>query len=132
MGKCDYLILQCMDYRLQPLLFDWAKERGYLGNIDVISIGGSCKQKDVALVNIATCCDKHGVRRIFLTQHDDCAAYGGHAAFPSLAVERETLIEDMLDLREMILHRHAGVEVTPMYIEQDGENWTMVEVPLSA
>jgi len=129
MGKCNNLILQCMDYRLQPLLFKWATDHGYLGNLDVISIGGSCKEKEVALKNIATCCAKHGVEHIFLTQHDDCAAYGGHAAFPSLAIERETLIADMMNLKKTILERHPGVGVIPMYIEQDGDNWKMVEIP---
>lgn len=132
MGKCDNLILQCMDYRLQPLLFNWAVEHGYLGNLDVISIGGSCKEKEVTLKNITTCCAKHGVKRIFLTQHDDCAAYGGHAAFPSLENERVTLIADMLELRQAILEQHPGVEVIPMYIEQNGDNWKMAEVSPSA
>ena len=128
MGQCTNLILQCMDYRIQPHVFDWIQKRGYLGNIDIISLGGSCKNKDVALKNISTCCEKHGVRHVFLTQHDDCAAYGGHAAFPSLTAEREQLIADMMALKAILRSLFPDVEVTTFYIQQDGDSWKIVEV----
>jgi len=128
MGKCNNLILQCMDYRIQETILDWIQGRAYLGDIDVISFGGSCKLKGFALQHIGTCCEKHGVKRAFLTQHDDCAAYGGHAAFPSLEAEREKLIADMKDLKTGIEQHHPGVEVITLYIQEDGPGWKIIEV----
>ena len=128
MAKCNYLILQCMDYRIQHPIIDWIRKRGYLKDIDVISFGGSCKLKDFALQNIKICCEKHGVRQVFLTQHDDCAAYGGHAAFGSLKAERKKLIADMMDLKKRIGERYPEVIVATLYIQEDGDSWKIVEV----
>jgi len=128
MAKCNYLILQCMDYRIQHPIMDWIRKRGYLKDIDVISFGGSCKLKDFALQNIEICREKHGIKQVFLTQHDDCAAYGGYAAFPSLEAEGEKLIADTVDLKKRIGERHPEVSVTMLYIQEDGDSWKIVEV----
>ena len=128
MTKCSYLILHCMDYRIQHPIINWIRKRGYLKDIDVISFGGSCKLKDFALQNIKICCEKHGVKQVFLTQHDDCAAYGGHAAFPSLKAEREKLIADMMDLKKCVGEQYPEVIVATLYIQEDGDSWKIVEV----
>ncbi len=128
MGKCNNLILHCMDYRLQKTLRQWIDRRGLVGDVDIIAFGGACKQKEFALKNIGLCCEKHGVTNIFISQHDDCAGYGGHAAFSSIEAERETIFADMSKVKDQILKAYPDVTVTMLHFAQDGDDWKIVEV----
>jgi len=128
MGKCANLIVQCMDYRIQGTINDWIEDHGFWGDIDVVSFGGSCKLKDMALQNIGIGCEKHGVKHVILTQHDDCAAYGGHGAFPSLDAERDRLIDDMIGVKRSVMEKYDNVRVTMLYVEEDGDSWKIVEI----
>ncbi len=128
MGKCNNLILHCMDYRLQNAINEWIESKGFAGDIDRISIGGPCRNRDVALEFIRICCDEHDVKNVFLSQHDDCAGYGGHAAFPSLTTEREQLMTHMAELKRQVEGLYPDVKVTTLYMQEEGDGWKIVEV----
>lgn len=128
MGKCSSLILHCMDYRLQTAVDDWIRENKLNDDIDRIAIGGPCKDIELAMKFIKICIEKHGVRKVFLTQHDDCAGYGGHEAFTSLEIEREKMIGDMYAVKTAINENYPQVKVTTLLLQQEGENWTLVKV----
>ena len=127
MGKCNNLILHCMDYRLQNAINEWVEQQGLSGDIDRISFGGPCKNRDIALKFIKICCDRHGVKNVYLSQHDDCAGYGGHAAFPSLTEEREQLMTDMAELKRQVEELYPDVKVIALHMREDGEGWKVVE-----
>lgn len=127
MGRCNNLILHCMDYRLQGTIDKWIQKKGLNSKIDRISIGGPCKDMEFAMKFIKTCIEKHGVKNVFLTQHEDCAGYGGHEAFTSLDSEREKLTDDMMDLKANIKLLFPGVRVYTLLMEHDGDDWEMVE-----
>jgi hypothetical protein len=127
MGRCDNLILHCLDYRIQQVLNEWIRANGLQGNIDVVSIAGGCRNANLALQNIAVGLEKHGVCRVFLTQHDDCAAYGGHPAFSSPAAEREFLGAEMRELGKRIRQKYPQTTVTPLFIQEEGAGWKIVE-----
>ena len=128
MGKCNNLILHCMDYRLQNAINAWVEQQGFAGDIDRISFGGPCRNRDIALQFIKICCDKHGVKNVFLSQHDDCAGYGGHAAFPSLSEEREQLIADMDELKRQVKELYPDIKVTTLLMQEGGDGWKIVEI----
>lgn len=130
MPTYDYLVLHCMDARIQRVIHEWLEGLGYLGNIDVVSIAGSCRNREVALQNIQLARDLHGVRRIFLTQHEDCAAYGGHPTFPSRAAERQYLAADMIALKRAIQSRYPEVEVRTLFVERAGDSWKIIDLTL--
>lgn len=127
MGRCSNLILHCMDYRLQTAIDEWIHKNGFHGKIDRISIGGPCKDMEFAMNLIKTCIEKHGVKNVYLTQHDDCAGYGGHDAFVSLDSEREDLTDDMMDLKANVKLLYPEVKVYTMLMQHDGDGWEMVE-----
>ncbi len=128
MGQCTNLILHCLDYRIQETINAWINQQSLTGDIDIVSIAGSCKNKDIALDNITLGIKLHDVRRIFLTRHDDCRAYGGHEEFESLEMERAALTADMTDLKNRIRQQHPQVEVTSLYIERRGDSRVIVTV----
>jgi hypothetical protein len=62
--------------------------------------------KDVQLVY-----QLHGVRRIIIVQHQDCAAYGGAQAFDSLQEERQFHQRQFRRARRLLSRALAGVRV---------------------
>ena len=128
MAQCNNLILHCMDFRIQNPDDAWIREQGFGGDIDRVSVAGSCQSKEPALNNIKVGCGLHGVKRVILMQHDDCGAYGGHDAFPSLEIEREKLVADMMAIRRAVLEIFPDVTVMALYVQQSGDSWKIVEV----
>ena len=127
MGRCKNFILHCIDYRIQPTIDAWIQERGYQGDLDRMALGGACQNRQLVLRNIDIAVEQHGVTNIILTQHEDCAGYGGHGAFSSLDVEREELSEDMRYLKKSIQRRHPNAQDQTFLLQEKGAGWDMVE-----
>ena len=66
--------------------------------------------------------------RVILTQHEDCAGYGGREAFPSRQAEREKLIADMLGLKRRLNTRYPGLEVSTLLVLQREDGWDLEEI----
>lgn len=125
MGQCNHLILHCMDYRIQAALNDWINANGYLGDIDRISLGGACLKRQTVLDHLAIGCEKHAVKKVFLTQHEDCAGYGGSCCFASDRDEKDKLISDMSSLKNEIEKRYPGVQVEMRLVVKTGSTWNV-------
>lgn len=130
---CKYLIVQCMDYRLQNAIEDWKRTKGISGDVDVVSVPGACI--DLANYSLGTCeanyvmkgiilaYEKHGVRNIILTQHEDCGAYGGKSAFASDEAELAKTIGDMKKTKKALLEKFPDLHLEMFWIKQVGEGW---------
>ncbi len=130
---CENLIVQCMDYRLQPCIEAWKKIKGVSGDVDVISVAGSCK--DLANYELGTCesnhlmamiilaYEKHGVRNVILTQHEDCGAYGGKSAFAGEDAEKAKVIGDMIKVKKALSAKFTDLRVEMFWIKMAGEGW---------
>ncbi len=128
MGQCNHLILHCMDYRIQAALNDWIAANGYLGDIDRISLGGACLKRQAVLEHIAIGCEKHGVKKVFLAQHQDCAGYGGSGAFSTLQAEKDKLVSDMTQLKNEITDRYPAVEAVMLLVEKNAGVWKVTSL----
>ena len=128
MPKCGNLILHCMDYRLQESINKWIEERGLFGDIDRIAFGGPGLHHEIALQFIDIGCRAHGAKNVYIVQHEDCGAYNGHAAFPSLEAEREKLIGDMLSLKKKVLEIYPDVNVFSMILNDRDGSWEFEEI----
>lgn len=83
MEGCKNLVIMCMDYRFQSPTHMWLKQQGFYGQYDVISIAGSSlnllndtEHRTFILNQIDLAHKKHGVERIIIFHHEDCAALG--------------------------------------------------------
>ncbi len=126
-------MLHCMDYRLQTVIEEWKKTKGVSGDIDVISVAGACKE--LANYALGTCeannlmamitlaYEKHGVRNIILTQHEDCGAYGGKTAFASDEAELAKTIGDMKKAKMALMEKFKDIHVEMFRITVKGEGW---------
>ncbi len=123
MSDCRYLLLHCVDHRIQEPIHDWLVAEHHTGDTDIISIVGSCLHREEALENIRFAVKAHHISHVVLTQHLDCGAYGGHTAFDSPAEERETLICDMAELKEELLASVSGIEVLTLLLKDSADGW---------
>lgn len=135
--NCNNLLLGCMDFRLQTAISDWLKENGYAGDVDLILVPGSCKvvaenqdgcQAGLILDGIRLAYEKHGVRRFFLTMHEDCGAYGGQSAFISADTEKNKHLADMKKVRDFLKEKYPDVEVKSFRIKKNEDNWKFEEI----
>ena len=127
MTNCTNLIVHCMDFRIQKTIERWIHEMGMFGDLDRVSLAGPCRSGQPTMDYIRAGYELHGIKHVFLSQHIDCGAYGGHDAFASLEAEREKLKEDMLILGKTIRDSFPEVQVTMLMIEEVGDSWEVVE-----
>lgn len=135
--QCQNLLLRCMDFRLEKSISQWLNGQGLVGDTDIISIPGSCKvlaedptscKAGFIMEGIALAHDKHGVKKIILTQHEDCGAYGGQSAFADPAAEKLKLLTDMAKVKDLLLSRYADLEVSMCWLKLVGDDWQLEEV----
>lgn len=119
------LIICCKDYR-----YIQATQRFVRGRLKVrwydlkATAGGLCALmdsppmvrrwifKDVRLVY-----QLHGVRRMIIVQHQDCAAYGGAARFPHPMAERQFHALQFRRAQRYLQRRLPGVRVEGFFIQ---------------
>jgi carbonic anhydrase len=130
-GKCENLLIRCMDYRLNKVIANFIKQNG-LFEMDIISVAGSCKdfikhpytaESRYLIDQIKLAVEKHGVCRIFLTMHEDCGAYGGREFFSTASSERTRLLDDMNKAEEIIKAKFKGLEIIKLYLVKAGHDW---------
>ncbi len=89
--RADATVLWCFDDRFSAVCRKFLRRVG-AARADVISIAGGAKalaspaydaEREFVLGQIALSVRLHDCRRIILTLHSDCGAYGGVAAFQS-------------------------------------------------
>lgn len=90
------LVICCKDYRYIQPIQRFVRQRLGLRWYDLKATAGGVRAmldaprsvRQWILRDIALVYRLHGVRRVLLVHHEDCAAYGGSAAFGDLARQR--------------------------------------------
>lgn len=109
-----------MDFRLMEPIFSYLKEHGLVGSCDEVSLAGAIKAiaddqngsaAQTILKQIELSKMLHHIDTVILMNHTDCGAYGGRAAFTSLAEEREKHAQDMRAVRDFIITRFPELTV---------------------
>jgi carbonic anhydrase len=134
---CQNVIVHCMDFRLGPSIKKWLEERGYLGDIDEVSVAGACKEfvgesgciADYLMRQVQLSSQLHETKKVILTQHTDCGAYGGESAFATKEAERLKLVGDMQKVKAAIKDKHPQLEVSMVLIKKTGDDkWEFEEI----
>ncbi|OGY41415.1 MAG: hypothetical protein A2Y67_02705 [Candidatus Buchananbacteria bacterium RBG_13_39_9] len=126
-----------MDFRLNKIIFSWLTEKGILQDTDFVSVAGACKDLVIypfssesrylmSMIDLAI--TKHGVKTIILTQHQDCAGYGGQGCFATVKDEKAHLIADLKKVKGHILQKHAQLDIKMFLICQKDKNWNFEEI----
>jgi len=109
--NCKNLIIHCIDFRLGKPLKNYLEKENLLGDCDILSVAGGIKNllspkrvsdKDFLLEQMGVSINLHKIKRVILSNHTDCGAYGGSAKFDSLEEERKFHIREMDEAKRII------------------------------
>lgn len=133
---CKALIIHCIDFRLQPALREYLENKKLFGSVDVVSIAGAVKdlvrsdqpQSAVLFRQVQISHNLHAIKEVYLVNHTDCGAYGGHEAFLDEQQEISTHTDDLRTARAIIGRAFPGLKVTLLIAEiQSGHGAPKVE-----
>ncbi|MBN2466868.1 MAG: hypothetical protein JXD19_01845 [Deltaproteobacteria bacterium] len=127
---CSAALLKCMDFRLTGDTCRWLEEKGLVNDCDIISVAGAAKDlvenpEGYVFSLIKLSVELHHVTRLIIMHHLDCGAYGGSAAFESLAEEREMHRKEIQRAREIIRGNFPAVVVESYFLSPEGKRWTI-------
>lgn len=118
MSKCSVLVIACMDYRVQSKVKDVLKALGLDEPYDYIAVAGGPQ----TIVNPATrswltmmmrvAIEKHGVNKVVLLAHQDCAMYGGSKMFAGWKEEEAAYAADLEKAAGCVCATFPGVSVS--------------------
>lgn len=113
-NTCDYLIVSCMDFRIQRHVHAWAEQ--HLGGklYDYVACAGGTKDLDVIISQVDIAADVHGIKQVYLIHHEDCRAYGELGT-----LERHTA--DLQKAKHVILGKYPDLLVDTFYLKLNGE-----------
>ena len=114
---CDGSVLVCMDWRLfqSGQLSVQLKELAQVKDFDLVGLAGATKNlvdlntQDFVLRHFTLSKDLHRVKKIILTNHTDCGAYGQEGT-------EERLIEDLKKGREILREKYPDLETVLVLI----------------
>lgn len=121
---CDAIALLCMDWRLYQSgkLFEQVKEIAGISDFDIVSLAGATKNlvdepnRELILRHFELSKNLHQAKRVILTNHTDCGAYGQEGT-------EERLIDDLKKGGEIIKEKFPELDVILILIRLlAGEN----------
>ena len=117
---CSSALLRCMDFRLDPETTTYFREKGLIGDMDIISVAGASKaiaqtKESFPEIQIDLSMELHGIETLYVMHHSDCGAYGGKAATESPEQEKEMHLADMRIAKEKILQKHPSLNIVFLY-----------------
>jgi len=113
-NACDYLLVTCMDYRIQTFIEAWAAEHLGTRNYDRVAMAGASKDLDAVLAHVDTALRLHQIRSAVLVHHEDCGAYGSEGTY-------ERHCEHLRTARRENLARYPELQVRLYYLLLSGE-----------
>jgi len=118
--QCENLVLMCFDFRFRKGISDLLPHAGF-SEFDLISLPGASRSlvnediRETALRAIRLAMDLHGVRRVILVDHEDCAACGGSKAFAGSEDEETFHAGSLREAAAILREAFDGIEVVTLY-----------------
>ena len=110
--QCKAMVINCMDFRFHTAIRDFLVSLGLKDQYDLVSFAGSIKDivndhdgsRGLLLEQIGLSLKLHAISDLYLIQHMDCGAYGGHSAFPNKEEEWNHQIGELESAKKYIEH----------------------------
>ena len=128
--KCRACIVYCMDFRLHEPLNNFLEDQKLDGDgADVVRVAGAIKSlsrpqnardREFLLEQLNVAYELHGVRQLYLINHEDCGAYGLEDVVDS-PEELALHAEDLRVARALLKDRFPDTEVLTYFMRLDGK-----------
>lgn len=122
------IVITCIDYRFWEQALEIISEK--YGKLDLISIAGGAKglsspsnisHFDTIIDNINISVKLHGAKRIILTNHVDCGAYGGSSNFMANEHEEYFHNKELKTAKKVINEKFPDLEVVMIFIKKNND-----------
>lgn len=119
-------MVNCIDYRFWPKTLPLLKKK--YGDFDLIAMAGASKNiasphtredKKALLENIGIAIKIHKAKKIILTNHKDCGAYGGSKKFNSFEEEFKFHKSELEKARKIIRRKFPKLKIETVFIVKD-------------
>ncbi len=111
---CTTLLLRCIDYRLEPKIQEFLKDRNLVGDCDIVSLAGAAKNftslESTILGHIELAKNLHGIKQVILMNHTNCGAYRDHT-FNSTAEEIQFHKEELQNAKAKVQKAFPDIDV---------------------
>jgi carbonic anhydrase len=120
------IVLACMDYRFWPKALSLLGKK--YGKFDLIELAGGSKNlaspsqeadRQAVLESIKTSVNLHGAKKIILTNHIDCGAYGGSGRFASAKEEINFHQAELKKAAKIITKSFPSLTIEKVIISHD-------------
>lgn len=106
MHFCSTLLVSCIDFRIQRIVEEWARERLGERQYDRVAVAGGVKDLPSILKQIDLSVKLHNIKKVVLMNHEDCGAYLPAEKRPTLA--RQSLGDGGSPVRRVEWQAKAG------------------------
>lgn len=110
---CKAIVISCMDFRFQTFIRDWAVKTIGDRNYDLVTWAGASRDMDNVLKMIELSSKLHGIKEVYLVNHEDCGAYGAAGT-----LEKHT--QDLKTAKAKILQSLPQLKVKTYFLKLDG------------
>ncbi len=138
--RADATVLWCFDDRFSTVCRKFLRRMG-VQRPDVISIAGGAKalaspaddaERDYVIAQIALSMRLHECKRVILTLHSDCGAYGGRTTFRNdAAAEAVHHWDELARAAETVRQIFPGTAVDTYFVDFNGV-WAREEIASAA
>jgi carbonic anhydrase len=111
--QCEFLVVHCIDFRLQGYLNKWLESHLPAQSYDRVAIAGGVYDLDYVIRQVNIALRLHKIKRVVLVNHEDCGAYGAEGNY-----ERHQM--DLDDAKRKIEALFPGLDVETFYLHLDG------------
>ena len=124
----EAVVLWCYDHRFWPALASVLK-KNKIKRFDLISLAGGakslaspdkCSDQDFILEQIKKSVRLHQTKKVILTNHLDCGAYGGSKKFNNqLSKEEQFHRQELKKAKEVIARKMPNLKIKTIFIYFD-------------
>lgn len=120
------IVISCIDYRFWPKTLELLKTK--YGDFDLIEMAGASKNlisplepedKISLLENIGISIKLHNSKKIVLTNHIDCGAYGGSTKFQTKEEEISFHKNELLEATKILKENFPEMIIETEFISKD-------------
>ncbi len=112
--KCDAVIVNCMDFRLQKYIRKFTDKKLKGKAFDLVSYAGSTKSLAIIVKQIELSVKLHQTKEVYLIHHEDCGAYGKESTY-------ERHVKDLKTAKNKILKKYPKLKVHLYYLYLSGK-----------
>lgn len=134
---CEALVLFCIDFRFHEGFLEKIKNELGTESFDIVALAGGAKNivspesqafVDVVFRNLEISAKLHEIKKVILTNHIDCGAYGGSQSFNSPEEEINFHKSELSRARAIVQKQFPKLDIEVYLVYKEGSEVKLLRV----